>query len=301
MECILLGAWLVCGLIGAIICEQKGRNSAGGLLLGVFFGPIGVIICAVLEKNERVLEKRTLRSGEMRKCPYCAEPLRWEASVCRYCGREVSPSSLLAEGISLSKSGHKPEARRILEQIVRQERNNEKAWLWLSGAVETDRERQRCLGQVLRINPNNVDAQTGLEVLRQRAAQRTKMPTPASKAGKAINIVIISLLVFVSLCWGAIGLYELAAWFAYPYAANATKVGLLGVWSLVTSAISLLFIWPVIQRRFASEALLGLAAIAALSGVGQLAVVPGTWLQLLLLPLYAILPVLAYVGRSEST
>lgn len=28
--------------------------------------------------------------GGMRACPYCAEPIRVQAAVCRFCGREVS-------------------------------------------------------------------------------------------------------------------------------------------------------------------------------------------------------------------
>jgi hypothetical protein len=33
--------------------------------------------------------------GQLRRCPYCAELIRQEAKVCRFCGREVAP---LTEG-----------------------------------------------------------------------------------------------------------------------------------------------------------------------------------------------------------
>jgi hypothetical protein len=29
--------------------------------------------------------------GQLRKCPYCAELIRQEAKVCRFCGREIAP------------------------------------------------------------------------------------------------------------------------------------------------------------------------------------------------------------------
>jgi membrane protein YdbS with pleckstrin-like domain len=40
-----------------------------------------------------------------------------------------------------------------------------KAWLWLSGAVETDRERAVCLQKVLQVDPDNAAAMRGLSKL----------------------------------------------------------------------------------------------------------------------------------------
>ena len=90
MECIV-GAviWIACIAAGAAICEEKGRSALEGLMLGLLLGPLGVVISAVLPKDVNALEKRALRSGEMRKCPYCTELVRSQATVCRYCGRDI--------------------------------------------------------------------------------------------------------------------------------------------------------------------------------------------------------------------
>jgi len=45
---------------------------------------------------------------------------------------------LLKQGIAALKAGHKAEARSLLAKVVEQDERNEAAWLWLSGAVETD-------------------------------------------------------------------------------------------------------------------------------------------------------------------
>jgi len=84
----------------------------------------------------------------------------------------MDTNALLKRGIAALKTGQKAEARRLLGHVVQQDKDNETAWLWLSGAVDTDRERIRCLRETLRINPNNQHARRGLEMLESKA------PTP---------------------------------------------------------------------------------------------------------------------------
>lgn len=88
MECLIVGIWLVCAILGAVICEGKGRSLALGLLLGLLFGPIGLIICGVFSKDEVALEERALQEGTIKACPACAETVRHNARICRYCGHE---------------------------------------------------------------------------------------------------------------------------------------------------------------------------------------------------------------------
>jgi hypothetical protein len=84
----------------------------------------------------------------------------------------MSTNNILEQGIAALKAGQKAEARHLLEQVVQQDKDNETAWLWLSGAVDTDSDRIHCLRETLRINPNNQHARRGLEILESKA------PTP---------------------------------------------------------------------------------------------------------------------------
>src|SRR4028118_193199 len=73
--------------------------------------------------------------------------------------------SLLRAGIDALNAKDNANARSLLNEAVQLEPQNEQAWLWLSGAVETTDERRRCLEQALAINPLSEPAKHGLKVL----------------------------------------------------------------------------------------------------------------------------------------
>ncbi|MCP5095893.1 MAG: hypothetical protein GY943_10095 [Chloroflexi bacterium] len=71
-------------------------------------------------------------------------------------------NQLLKAGIKALKAGKRDEARKLLMQVVKLDEDNERAWLWLSGAVKSKDERRICLENVLTINPDNEMAKKGL-------------------------------------------------------------------------------------------------------------------------------------------
>ena len=74
-------------------------------------------------------------------------------------------SDLLQQGIAYANAGRREEARDILLQVVELDEQNESAWLWLSGVVDSDDDKAVALENVLALNPSNEWARRGLEIL----------------------------------------------------------------------------------------------------------------------------------------
>ena len=79
-----------------------------------------------------------------------------------------STGDLLRAGISAAKAGHREHARALLMEVVERDEGNAKAWLWLSGVVDSLDDREVCLENVLTLDPDNDAAQCGLEWIREQ-------------------------------------------------------------------------------------------------------------------------------------
>ena len=93
---------------------------------------------------------------------------------------------MLNRAIMAAKAGRNAEARQLLEAVLDADERNERAWLWLSGVVDSDEERTICLENVLSINPDNQAARKGLAALRAaRAATSAPIILPLASPGPA--------------------------------------------------------------------------------------------------------------------
>lgn len=94
-------------VLNGLFARSRGRGPVRWALFGALLPLVGLLILALLPNLRHVVsqdknvsgdgrhrnlpEVETVQHniGELRTCPFCAESIKLEAVVCRYCGRDV--------------------------------------------------------------------------------------------------------------------------------------------------------------------------------------------------------------------
>ena len=81
--------WIMMAVVVAIVAGSKGRNMLGWGFYGFLIWPVALVHILCVKPERHVTEARDLASGDVRKCPACAELVKREAKVCRFCQSEL--------------------------------------------------------------------------------------------------------------------------------------------------------------------------------------------------------------------
>jgi hypothetical protein len=97
---------------------------------------------------------------------------------------------LLRQGAAAARVGERVAAREAFRRATELAPDSEEAWLGLAGAVESLVEKRSCFERVLRIDPNNADAQAGLEWVSRKENEARQAEKAPDRAGPTPPLTI---------------------------------------------------------------------------------------------------------------
>jgi tetratricopeptide (TPR) repeat protein len=95
---------------------------------------------------------------------------------------ESGENTMLREAIDALRQGDRARARDLLTRLLKTDQKNPNYWVWLSAAVDTQKERLYCLQMALQIDPQNATAKRGLILLGALPLDDSVPPFPVNRA-----------------------------------------------------------------------------------------------------------------------
>ena len=91
---VFIPIWIGCCVGTGALAKSRGHEPVSFALLALVISPLlACIVLLVMPSNVGELERMSVVAGSSRKCPFCAETVKSEAIVCRFCGRDIPPVS----------------------------------------------------------------------------------------------------------------------------------------------------------------------------------------------------------------
>lgn len=95
---LIIALDLFAAAIPASIARQKGRDFGSWYIASLLFFPISLIVALMISPTDPAQSEADLRSGQGKKCPRCAEVVKRDAAICRFCSYDFSATIKAAAG-----------------------------------------------------------------------------------------------------------------------------------------------------------------------------------------------------------
>jgi thioredoxin-like negative regulator of GroEL len=117
-------------------------------------------------------------------------------------GNAPNREELLQLAINTARAGNKRAARLMFEQVLKQDKNNERAMMWLAKIAESKAERQEWLRRVLNVNPNNEQARDTLKRIAYRRSAKDNRVLLIFGVVAAV-LIILAVVIVIAVLSGA--------------------------------------------------------------------------------------------------
>jgi len=105
------------GILASILADRKGHSEGAWFAAGLVLGVFGLIAAAGLPDMYARPGPYAPGPGASRTCPDCAEPIRAEARVCKYCGHAFNDEDLAADALQALDSDDRDEPPRLFRRL----------------------------------------------------------------------------------------------------------------------------------------------------------------------------------------
>src|SRR5271157_1682356 len=96
--------------------------------------------------------------------------------------QDTGQDTMFQDAVSALRAGDKARAKDILTRLLKADQTNVTYWVWMSAAVETNKERIYCLQTALKFDPENASAKRGLILLGAIPPDEDVHPFPLNRA-----------------------------------------------------------------------------------------------------------------------
>lgn len=95
--------------------------------------------------------------------------------------KEQNSDTVFQDAVDALRRGDKPRAKELLTLLLKSDQNNAIYWIWLSAAVDSQKEKIYCLQTALKLDPENATAKRGLILMGALAPDETIQPFPMNR------------------------------------------------------------------------------------------------------------------------